>query len=192
LHSTGDGNVFSLTGSWGSGVQSVQIQFINDAYGGSASADRNLYVNSIAYNGVTYGGTTATMDSDGTDTFSVGGITPVGAAPADTLTLHLSENPWEGNAKFTLTIDGKTITTSQSITALHSAGASEAFTFAGNFGTGTHTVGVNFINGASGGTASEDRTLYVNSISVNGTNYGSGVTTLQSDSTASFTVTTLH
>ncbi|MBW4024796.1 MAG: hypothetical protein HIU92_17005, partial [Proteobacteria bacterium] len=54
LHSSGDAGTVQLSGNWGSGVQDVQVSFINDAYGGSASTDRNLYVNSIAYDGTTY------------------------------------------------------------------------------------------------------------------------------------------
>ena len=60
LHSSGDAGTFLLTGNWSSGVNSVQVGFINDAYGGVASEDRNLYVNSIPYNGTTYNGTTHT------------------------------------------------------------------------------------------------------------------------------------
>ena len=49
------------------------------------------------------------MYATSTDTFSIGGLTPIAASPADLLTLHLSEDAWNGNAQFTLSIDGKHI-----------------------------------------------------------------------------------
>jgi Ca-dependent carbohydrate-binding module xylan-binding len=192
LHSTSDTNLFLLTGSWGPGPHNVQIQFTNDAYGGTATTDRNLYVGSIAYDGTTYGNTTATMDSTGTDSFEVGGTTPVATGPADILTLHLSEDAWKGNAQFTLSIDGKQISTPQGVVASHSAGAWEDLSFAGNFGAGSHQIGITFTNDAYGGTPTTDRNLYINGIDLNGQHYGSGTTALMSNGTATFTVVTAH
>ena len=192
LHVTGDSNVFALTGAWGAGTHDVQIQFVNDAYGGTPATDRNLYVNSVAYNGTTYSGTTATMLSNGTCDFSVGGGATAATAPADTLTLHLSEDAWNGNSQFELTIDGKQVSTPQGVATLHNSGSWQDFTFAGNFGAGTHTVGVQFTNDAYGGSPATDRNLYVNGVDCNGKHYGSGVTLLLSNGTATFTITTTH
>ncbi|MBS0640236.1 MAG: hypothetical protein JSS43_10210, partial [Proteobacteria bacterium] len=191
LKASNDSNVFVLKGNWASGAHNVQIQFINDAYGGSATTDRNLYVNSIDYNGKTYANTAAALMGNSTKSFTVGGNTTVGAAPYDTLTLHLSQDAYSGNAQFVLTIDGKTISTPQDVTALHSAGAWQDVSFSGNFGAGTHTVGVQFTNDAYGGSGN-DRNLYVNGVDCNGTHYGSGVTSLYSNGTATFTITTQH
>jgi Ca-dependent carbohydrate-binding module xylan-binding len=192
LHSSGDSEVFVLGGTWASGAHQVKIQFINDAYGGTAATDRNLYINSIAVNGVTNSGTTATMMGNGTDTFTVGGTVPAANAPADKLTLNLSGDAWNGNAQFSLSIDGKKVSTPQDVTAVHSAAAWQAFSFGGNFGAGSHTIGITFANDAYGGTSTTDRNLYVNGIDLNGKHYGSGVTALYSNSTTSFIVTTAH
>lgn len=192
LHSSGESDVFTLTGNWSAGTHAVQIKFINDANGGSPAADRNLYVNSIAFNGATANSTTAPMYSNATNTFTVGGSTPTAAAPPDTLTLHLSEDAWTGNAQFILSIDGKQVTNAQDVVASHSAGAWATVAFSGTFGTGSHTVGVAFTNDAYGGSASTDRNLYINGIEVNGQHYGSGVTTMLSNGIATFNVSTAH
>jgi hypothetical protein len=192
LHSTGDSNVFVLTGNWGSGAQQVSISFINDSYGGTSSTDRNLYVNSIAYDGKTYAGTTTSLLSSGTDNFTVGGSTATTTAPADTLTLFLSEDAYQGDAQFELFIDGKQVTTAQSVTTLYSSGQSEAFTFSGNFGTGNHTVGIEFLNDASGRSSGSDRNLYVNSISLNGATVSGSTTSMLSDGTTKFSIVTAH
>ena len=190
LHSSGDAGTFLLTGDWGSGVNDVQVGFINDAYGGTSSEDRNLYVNSIAENGVTYAGTTAALYGNGTDSFAVGGATPTASGPADTVTLNLSEDAWQGDAQFVLYIDGKAVTAPQAVTALHDANATQSFSFAGNLGAGAHTIGVAFVNDAYGGTASEDRNLYINGITLNGSSVFSGVKAQDADGTSLFTLAT--
>jgi beta-glucanase (GH16 family) len=190
LHSSGDAGTFLLTGDWGSGVSDVAVSFINDAYGGTPETDRNLYVNSVSENGISYAGTTATLLSNGTDTFAVGGTTLTATAPADAITLNLSEDAWEGSAQFVLYIDGKAVTTPQSVTALHDQNATQSFSFTGNFGAGTHTIGVAFVNDAYGGSASEDRNLYINGISLNGSSVLSTTKELYSDGTSNYTVTT--
>jgi hypothetical protein len=192
LHASGDAGTFLLTGKWDLGINDVQVSFINDAYGGSSATDRNLYVNSIAYNGVTYAGTTASLFANGKDTFAVGGTTPTAPAPADTLTLNLSEDAWGGNAEFVLYIDGKAVTTPQVVSALHDANATQSFSFTGDLGAGKHTVGVAFVNDAYGGKASEDRNLYINGVSINGSSVFSGVKEQSSDGTSVFALTTTH
>jgi hypothetical protein len=97
-----------------------------------------------------------------------------------------------GNAQFKLLVDGKAVTTAQGVTASHAAGAWQDLSFAGSFGAGSHTIGIQFTNDAWGGTATTDRNLYVNGIEVNGTHYGSGVTALMSNGTANFMITTTH
>jgi hypothetical protein len=193
LHSSGDSNVFSLTGNWASGQQTLGIQFLNDAWGGTPTTDRNLYVDSIAYDGTTESGTTASLHTASTASFKVGGATPAGTSPADTIVAHLSEDAYQGDAKFTLSIDGKQVTTPQSVTALHSAGALEDFSFSGNLGAGTHNIGITFTNDAYAGTPTTDRNLYVSGIDVNGHHLGAATQDLASTGdTATFSVTTTH
>jgi hypothetical protein len=192
LHSSHDSNVVDLKGAWGAGRHTVQISFINDAYGGSASTDRNLYVDSIAYDGTTYAGTSAALMGSGSHAFSVSGATASATPPADTLTLQMAEDAWSGDAQFTVSIDGKTVTTPQSVTTLRSAAAWESFSYSGNLGAGKHTIGVNFVNDAYGGSATADRNLYVGGVSMDGQSYGSGVTALMSNGTAVYTITTTH
>ncbi len=140
---------------------------------------------------MTKAGTTAPWLSLGTRTFTQGPATKaaIGAAP-DTLRLNLSEDSYQGDAQFTLSVDGKPVTMPQSITALHGAGAWQTFDFASSFTPGTHTVGVTFTNDLYGGSATTDRNLYVGGIDVNGTHYGTGTTALMSTGdTATYTFT---
>jgi RHS repeat-associated protein len=298
LHSTGTFQEFTFNGNWGAGPHTVQVEFLNDAWGGSADLDRNLYVGSITYNGVTSDGqladnnamngqpdsdpnaaemfingfvtfngvtggssnpsgpvhTTWSYDSaangigklasatldDGTgtgvayqrvhtydslgrpDTVAIGigqavtasspkfaatyrpddgrlaGVTyPSGLAleyayvpqlgylsqvktpgAADSLTLRLSEDAWSEDAQFQLSIDGTAIGTPTAVTTLHSSGTFQEFNFTGNWGPGSHTVTIAFVNdgcawdaSANACFAGQDRNLYVGSITYDGTLY---------------------
>jgi hypothetical protein len=186
LHSTGDTEHVQLTGKWSSGAHTVDITFLNDAYGGTSSTDRNLYVNSIALNGTQYANTSAALYSDGTESFNIGGSAGTATTASNALTLHLSEDAWQGDAQFQISVDGKTITTPDAVTALHSAGAVENFTITG-LSKGTHDIGVAFLNDAYGGTPSTDRNLYVNSIDYGSHHFATNAA-LFSDGTQHFTV----
>ncbi len=175
LRSAGQGQNFTLTGNFGSGAHVVGVDFINNAYGGSATLDRNLYVNAISWDGVTTLEHGAQLNG-GMGVYNI--ATPTAASQAaaaavasgtqGSLVLNISEDAYNGNAQFVVNVDGHFIGGPQTVTALHNAVQSQTFTYAGTFGAGPHTVAVDFLNDAYGGNAAADRNLYVNSISLNG------------------------
>ena len=85
---------------------------------------------------------------------------------ADTLVLLMSEDAYEGDAQFTVSVDGTQVGGKQTTTGNHSQGQTQAFTVHGRFGTLKHTVSVNFLNDANGPLG--DRNLYVTGASING------------------------
>jgi len=187
LHSSGDVSTVALTGDWGSGVNDVEVSFINQAYG------RKLYVNSISENGVTFTGSSASFSRDGSHSIAIGGATPTEAAPADTLTLQLSEDAWSGNALFALYIDGKLVTTPQVVTALHDANQTQGFTVAANLGAGTHTIGIACVNDSYGPSPGEQRNVFIDGITLNASDVFSGMAAQHvTRGIATFTVTTTH
>jgi hypothetical protein len=92
-------------------------------------------------------------------------IVTIGSGP-DTLALQVSEDAWQGNAQFTVSIDGKQIGGIQTATASHAAGQTQTFKVLGTFATGSHTATVNFLNDAYGGSPATDRNLYVTSATI--------------------------
>jgi len=50
-HASGQTQDITLTGNFGSGAHDVAVQFLDDAWGGSAATDRNLYVHQVSLNG---------------------------------------------------------------------------------------------------------------------------------------------
>lgn len=197
-HSSGQSDAITVKGSFGTGTHAVTVNFVNDAYGGSAETDRNLYVDGVTFNGNTVAN--ALMSNGSTD-FSFGDhattqqpAPPPASSPssqtigsgADSLILKISQDAYQGDAQYTVKVDGKQIGSTLTAGASHSAGQDDAITVKGDFGTGSHTVIVEFLNDAYGGSQDTDRNLYVDAISLNGKSVANGSASLMSAGPADF------
>ena len=211
----------------------VTVTFVNNFIYPGLSGDRNVYVDSLSYDGQTISTATTPVyqspffppnSTDGNnygnasfvvnDTTPVpAGVTPSTTSPAavsigsgpDNIVLNMAEDPYQGDAQFTVSVDGQQIGGVQTTTAVVSQGQSQEFDVHGNFGPGTHDVAVTFLNDAVGGyypagtpglppgqwaLDTEDRNLYVMGVSDDGGTPASGAPwELSSDGTESFTVT---
>ena len=109
-------------------------------------------------------------------------------AATDKLVLQLSEDYYQGDAQFTVTVDGVNVTPANpTVTQHHYNNGSDG---SANTGTATglsnefdiqvaalpsgqaHKVAVTFTNDAFGGTQATDRNLYIDNLTVNGNEYG--------------------
>ncbi len=72
LHGLGQDQAFTFQGAFGIGAHDLAISFINDAWGGTADTDRNLYVDGVGYDGTTLAQGGAALYSNGTVHVSVG------------------------------------------------------------------------------------------------------------------------
>ncbi len=186
-HAAGAVQAISLTDGWGAGAHTVGVAFLNDAYGGTAATDRNLYVNGISYDGATVGGASAALLSTGVVNFAVpaaGASAPVTQA----LTLHLAEDAWQGDAQYSVAIDGKTVTADGTVTASNGAGQSQAVSLSALLTPGAHDLSVSFLNDAWGGTPATDRNLYVRGVDVGGTPVSGASAALYSTGTTHFQI----
>lgn len=174
--------------------QEIDVSFINDAYGHSASKDRNAYIGWIDLDGTKILGTSGTgagtpdpktsgslaLYSNGQVAFhpvSAAATTTTATTPAatsadtsadlasGTLVLHVSGDQWKGDPLLTVRVDGKVIGT-YDITASHGAGETQDILI-GGVGN-AKGVELSFNNDAYGGSASTDRNVYVHSIELNG------------------------
>ncbi len=116
-------------------------------------------------------------------------VTTAAGPPVTSVTVNLSEDYYLTNAQCTVTVDGQQVGGVQTISAIHSQGHYDALTFRGQFGIGTQTIGVTFLNDAYGGSPSLDRNLYVNSVAVNGATLGGTSASLYTDGTATISAT---
>jgi Ca2+-binding RTX toxin-like protein len=189
-HAAGVDQTFTFKGDWAPGSHTVAVNFLNDAWGGTAATDRNLYVDKVTYDGTNLNQSAALMSS-GPKSFAVTDNTAlppaVTGSGSDMLVVKVSEDYYLANAQFTVAVDGKQLGGTFSATTAHSSGGSQAFAFAGDFGAGQHSVSVKFLNDAYAGTPATDRNLYVNDIVYNGTNTKATATLLGNGSRA-FTV----
>lgn len=180
LQNQGQTQTIALTGSWGTGAHDIGIQFINDAYGGTPTTDRNLYVNTVTFDGQIAPSPPAILYANGT----VHVLTA-----ASPLLLQLSEDAYAGDAQFSVAIDGNSLGKVQSVTALHTQGALQDFAFGQPVTAGTHDIAVSFLNDCYGGTPATDRNLYVNAIVVNGATIPGTAASLFSAGTQHFSIT---
>lgn len=186
LNNTGSTQAFNVEGTFTPGAHTVSIDFLNDLYGGSPSADRNLYVKSASIDGAPIPNGSLSLWSSGTQSLA---FQP--AANADTLTLHVSEDAWQGDAAFTVSMDGQRVGGVYTATASHASGVDKLLTLTGNWGSGSHTLGVTFVNDAYGGTPSTDRNLYVNSVNYDGVGATGAARTLLSNGTVGIAIPAL-
>ncbi len=115
-------------------------------------------------------------------------VNPAAASPpvsAGNLVVNVSEDAYQGNAQFTVSVDGKQAGGTYTATASHGAGQTSAFAIPGTLAAGQHSVVVTFLNDAYGGSAALDRNLYVDSVTFNGvtTKVGTGLFTTNASTT---------
>lgn len=154
-HAAGESQDLAFQGDWGGGLHSVGVEFINDAYDGTASTDRNLFIDAVSLNGAESTQAPAAMMSAGLSTFEVS------APTAGSLVLQVSEDAYQGDAQFTVAVDGRDLAGVQTATASHAAGESQTVAFAAPLSAGAHDLAITYVNDLWHGTPATDRNLYV-------------------------------
>lgn len=180
-HAAGYTQDVLLTGKWGSGTHQIGVTFLNDAYGGSSSTDRNLYVDAVSYDGRAASGTPATLAYNHTATFAEPAV-----SASTAITMHLAEDTWQGDAQYAVTVDGKPLGSTGTVTASNALGQSQAVNLQATLAAGTHDIGVSFLNDAWGGTSATDRNLYVKGIDISGTPVAGASASIDTTSAAHF------
>jgi hypothetical protein len=200
-HAAGQSDTVTVQGNWGSGDHTVLVHLLNDRWDGTPDTDRNLYVESVSFNGTNLpqgaignvlgqtfsfhdgasAGTTAPAittlpQANSTDTSSQmhSGSSPTIGAGSDQLVFKISEDAYLGDALYTISVDGSQVGGALTAHASHAAGQSDTVEVQGNWGSGDHTVLVHFLNDRWDGTPDTDRNLYLDSVSFNGTNLPQG------------------
>ena len=196
LRSAGAADTLTLRGDWGPGEHRVEVAFLNDRWDGTPAADRNLYVEGAAYNGAAVPGAAAALMSAGAQGFAFAEPAPEPEAPApegptapaqDTLTVFLSGDAWNGNAKAELEVNGVRVGGVLDVEAVHARDDVSAFTVTGDFGT-YPTVALSFVNDASDGTPGHDRNLFLGGFEYNGVEHLGMKETLGWNKTVEFTL----
>ena len=175
-HGSGLHDTVTVAGNWAAGDHTVAVNFLNDLYDGTNATDRNLYVDGATYDGATVSGAPLALLGNGSQSFGIhddGTTTPAGTSATvgkgpDHLVLLLTEDPYQGDAQYTVSVDGKQVGGVQTATANRGSGQQDTLTVDGRWATGDHTVSIDFLNDAYGGTSGTDRNLYVEGASLDG------------------------
>ena len=170
-HAAGVTQKFDVKGTFAPGQHSASINFLNDLYRGTSSTDRNLYVAGADIDGTAVPGASLTLLSSGARSFSflAPGVAPPPPTTPAGLVLHLAEDAYQGDAQFTVAVDGRQLGPAQAVTASNATGSAQAFSFKDLFSAGTHDIAVSFINDLYRGTSATDRNLYIKGADYGGT-----------------------
>jgi hypothetical protein len=177
-------------------AHAVTVRFLNDAWGGTADTDRNLFVEDIRLDGVSTG-LRADLLSNGAALFDlVAGASPPASAPLppapppidvapptppmappeldgrSVIRVGLSQDAYEGNAQFQIMLNGKPLGEVLESSGSRSNGDIHYVEYVVDVPVGENDITVRFLNDHFGGRADRDRNLYVESIEVNGESVG--------------------
>jgi type 1 glutamine amidotransferase len=166
----GDSATFSVTAA-GTNPLSYQWQkLVNGTWVNISGANSSSYTISSAQTSDAGQYQVVVSNSAGTAVSSTASLTVNPVQVGQDIVVHLSEDAWQGDAQYTISVDGVQVGGVRTETALHGQGQSEAVTLTG-YSAGPHTVTVTFINDAYDGTPDTDRNLYVDSIDFMGVTY---------------------
>jgi Ca2+-binding RTX toxin-like protein len=177
LRGSGQHDTLTLKGNWAAGTHKVEVNFLNDGWGGTTDTDRNLYVESASYAGLAVSGATLNLGRAGVQGFSFTEqpppnpflpVYPTAGTGPDSLVLRINQDYWSGSAQYTVKVDGVQVGGTFTASALRSSGQYDTLTLKGDWAPGTHKVEVNFLNDGWGGSLAQDRNLYVGGASYGG------------------------
>ena len=147
------------------------VAVVHDTVSAPDNSDPGLYgaISAAVASSSTVLPSTSTTATPATST-STPTATSIGSG-SDKLVLKISEDAYNGDAQYTVSVDGKQIGGTLTAHASHAAGQSNTVTVSGDWASGDHQVSINFLNDdyATPYTPSTDRNLYVDSATYNGT-----------------------
>jgi hypothetical protein len=113
----------------------------------------------------------------------------VAGAGSDVLVLHVAQDAYQGNAQYSVRVDGQAFGETFVAGARHDAGLFDTLTLYGNWGTGSHDVEITLLNDAWGGTPNADRNLYVGTAIFNSVTIMDAARSIWDETSARFTFT---
>lgn len=119
---------------------------------------------------------------------TTGLVTKTGTG-SDILSLKITQDYYNGDAKYEVYVDGQKSGDTFTAKALHGSGQFDTLEIKGDWGASNHNVEVKFLNDLYGGTVQTDRNLYVEGATYNGVAVSGSSLSLYTASTKAFTFT---
>jgi Ca2+-binding RTX toxin-like protein len=169
LAANGQQDTVTLKGTWSSALR-LEVNFLNDAWV-SGQGDRNLYLQGVTLNGQALDGYGAMLAVTGGRSFYV----PKAIAPqslsfgsgSDTLVLKISQDFFDGNAQYTLKVNGAQVGGTLSAAAIKAYGQADTVTIKGDWGS-TVSLSATYLNDSWGPGEKANRNLHIDSAQLNG------------------------
>ncbi len=190
---------FTFYGDYGSGQHLVSVSLATL----DAPSGLSLTLAGLSYDGRAYSDA-ATLTNPTAATFVVGSasaalsinpsvlsasytdaagfVTPVTGptigSGSDTIVLSVAEDAFQGDAQFTIDVDGRQVGGTQTVTAPNASGQWETFTVDAALAAGQHTITLNFLNPTGTGAFVNARNLYLTGVTLDGVAYNDQATML--------------
>lgn len=117
-----------------------------------------------------------------TQTFGVG---------SDVLVLKVAQDYFRQDAQFTVSVDGKQVGGTYTVSSLYGSEGVDTLTLLGNWGSSAHTVAINYLNDQYDKATGQDANLAIMGASFNGVDFVSKVNKLWSSGNYNFTTPAL-
>ena len=172
----GQTQTFNVEGTFAAGSHVVSVNYLN-------ANNSLLYVNGTTIDGAAVANGSLTLSNNGSAgigfTKAGGSSTMVLGSGSDTLALSVSERAADYGAQFTISVDGQQVGGVQATSASTLAGQSQVFDVLGNFGAGSHTVSVAYLN-------ANNSLLVVNGATIDGNGIGGSGAVLSNNYSVGF------
>jgi len=182
----------AIYGAFAAGTQKVTIELLPS----TTDPDPELALLSASLNGAAISDVATQTTGSGTLSFDFTGALPAVPAPvtigqgSESIDLYVSEDAYQGNAEYTVLVNGVQVGGIHHAGAIHSLGQGQELILDGNFAAGgTYTVSLDFLNDLFNGTAATDRNFYLNVAKLNGATVAGSTLNLLGDGTQSFSFT---
>jgi len=166
-HKTGQWQTYSWTAKDVLDGHRVEVGFVNDLYGGTATMDRNLMLKSVRVGDALLLNQETKMGSNGTKVFTVphGPDTPPAVEVSSKITVNASGDSYKGAPEMIFRVDGHQVF-STAVTAAHSQGKWTDYTWTSPTSLNNSNLEIVFTNDLYEGSSSKDRNLWLKSVKV--------------------------
>ena len=156
--------VFDVLGNFATGQHTVSVTYLN-------ASNSLLFVDSAAIDGVGIPDSDLVLSNNGSESLSFNepassGPVDIGSGP-DTLSLFLSQRAEPTGAEFTVEVDGKQVGGVQTASANVLASQSQQIDVEGDFGPGSHTLSLDYLN-------AHNSLLFLDTAAINGNTISGG------------------
>jgi hypothetical protein len=191
VHKTGGWQTYNWTSKEQLDGHKVEVGFVNDLYGGSTSADRNLWLKTVKVGSDVLLNSETNLASNGSKAFVAPKHDNSPTTPpveiGSKVTVMAAGDVYKGAPHMVFRVDGKEVF-STDVSVTHASGKWAEFTWTSKESLDGHKLDIAFTNDLYAGSPAADRNLWIKSIAVDDDLLMNKIVNMHSNSVQSFTV----